>query len=375
MRIGIDARMYATGFTGIGRYTAELVKNLAKLDHKTEFVVFLNPSEFKTFKNPGKNFRAVRVNARHYSVAEQATFLAALLKEKLDLMHFTHFNAPLLYPRKSVVTIHDLTLSMYPGQKMTSKLHRSAYNVVLRRSVSRAEHIIAVSNNTKQDLQRLLKTPADKIQVIYNGVGREFCPARSVSAVKKNLAKKYDLKSDYLLYTGVWRDHKNLLGLLDALGELRQTKKFGGKLVITGRPDPVYAPALHARVKALGLTQAVIFTGLVPEVDLLQFYQAARVFVFPSFYEGFGLPPLEAMACGTPVAASNTSSIPEVCGKNNAAFFDPKQPKDMTKQIWQVWSDIKLRQRLITNGKKRVKDFSWEKMARETLVVYKDVLK
>ncbi len=367
--------MYATGFTGIGRYTAELIQNLARLDHKTEFVVFLNPVEFKTFKCPAKNFRAVRVSARHYSAAEQTTFLAALLRERLDLMHFTHFNAPLLYTGRSVVTIHDLTLSMYPGQKMTSVLHRSAYNAVLRRSVSRARQIIVVSKNTKQDLQRLLQTPTAKINVIYNGVGREFRPAKSISTVRKFLTKKYDLKSDYLLYTGVWRDHKNLLGLLDALGELRRTKQFGGKLIITGRPDPVYAPTLRMKVKALGLTKAVIFTGLVSDSDLLKFYQAARAFVFPSFYEGFGLPPLEAMACGIPVAASDTSATPVICGKRNAVFFDPRKPKDMAAQIWQIWSDIRLRRTLTTNGKKRVKELDWNKMAKETLVIYKDVLK
>jgi hypothetical protein len=374
MKIGIDARMYSSSFTGIGRYVFELIQNLAKLDKKTEFIVFLNPSEFRHFKKPGKNFRAVRVDARHYSPAEQTSFLAALIKERLDLMHFTHFNAPLLYLGRSVTTIHDLTLSKYPGQKMVSPLHRLAYNLVLRRAVSHASQLIAVSRNTKKDLRNLLDLHTKPIEVIYNGIGSEFKPAKSRTAVKAKLAKKYNLKSDFLLYAGVWRDHKNLLGLFEAFARLRQTRKFASKLVITGRPDPIYAPTIYAKVKELGLDKAVIFAGLVPEADLIQFYQAARVFVFPSFYEGFGLPPLEAMATGTPVAASNTSSIPEVCGAGNAVFFDPKNHDEMATAIYRAWHDVRLRKQLIAAGKKRVKEFNWQQMAKETLAVYRAAL-
>lgn len=371
MRIGIDCRFFGTGFTGIGRYTYELVQHLASLDRETEYVCFLNTPEFQVFTPPGKNFRAVEVSARHYSVAEQTTFLAALLRADLDLMHFTHFNAPLLYTGKSVVTIHDLTLSFFPGQKMTQPLHRLAYEAVLRRSVAHAEEIITVSEHTKDDLVRLLSTPSKKITTIYNGIGHEFGPAKNPAQTKKTVAKKYGLTQPYLLYTGVWRDHKNLLGLIQALSILRTQYTFRGQLVLTGRPDPVYAPAIFAAIKQHKLEKAVITTGMVTEKDLLSLYQAAKVFVFPSFYEGFGLPILEAMAVNVPVAASRASCLPEIAGVHNATFFDPADPADMAHTIRSTWSDQQLRKKLIAGGHARVKKFSWASMARETLAVYR----
>jgi len=370
MKIGIDARMYSSGFTGIGRYVFELIRNLALLKTEDEFVCFLNSAEFEKFKKPADNFRAVSVNARHYSFAEQTNFLSILHQEKLDLMHFTHFNAPIFYRGRSVVTIHDLTLSKFPGKKMTKPIHRMAYNLVLRRSVAHARKIIAVSEHTKQDLHEIFKTPFGKIQVIANGVGSEFRPAIPTGISRRQLIQKFGIYGGYLLYTGVWRNHKNLLGLLTSVAKLHQERDFKGQLVITGRADPVYAPQIFTAIKKLKLTDVVVFPGLVSDPELVSLYQSARAFVFPSFYEGFGLPPLEAMACGVPVAASNTSSIPEVCGKDNAAFFDPENTDEMAEQIWRVWNDEKLRATLRERGLRRVEDFSWVKMAREVLEVY-----
>jgi len=366
--------MYGSRFTGIGRYTYELVQHLAQLDTTNEYVCFLNPEQYKTFKKPAKHVRAVRVDAPHYSIAEQTSFLFALYREHCDLVHFTHFNAPLLYAGKSVVTIHDLTLSKFPGRKMVHFIHRAAYNAVIRRSVAHASRIITVSQHTKKDLMEMLSTPAKKISTIYNGMSGDFHPPKNLAAKHAAITKKYDIHGDYLLYTGVWRDHKNILGMLRALAQLRREKKFSGKLIITGRPDPVYAPDIHRVIEVEGLRHAVIFVGLVPEADLIALYQAARVFVFPSFYEGFGLPLLEAMAAGVPIAASNASCIPEIGGANNAVYFDPYDISDMAQQIWRAWADDALRKQLISNGKKHVKGFSWEEMAQETLAIYSQVL-
>lgn len=374
LRIGIDARMYSSQFTGIGRYNYELIAELARLDGQTQFVIFLNPAQAAQFVPPGPNFRAVAVAAGHYSLAEQTTFLAALYRQRLDLVHFTHFNAPLFYLRPSVVTIHDLTLSKFPGKKMNSWLHRAAYNLVVRRAVWHARHILTVSQNTACDLQTLLRVSPAKITVTYNGVGSEFRPAADRASLLKELQKKYDLKDEFLLYTGVWRDHKNLLGLLSAVQILREKHGWTGQLVLTGRPDPVYAPALLARVAELKLEDVVRLPGLVPEADLRALYQTARVYVFPSFYEGFGLPPLEAMASGTPVAVSNASCLPEVCGAENAVFFDPYSPADMAAKIASVWVDDALRQKLVARGLARVQQFGWTELAQKTLAVYKKAL-
>jgi glycosyltransferase involved in cell wall biosynthesis len=373
MKIGIDARMYSSGFTGIGRYTFELIRNLAKLDQENEFVIFLNSPEFENFRPPASNFRKVKVNASHYSLREQTAFLRILNKEKLDLVHFTHFNSPLLYRGKYVTTIHDLTLSFFPGKKMNDWLHRAAYNLVLKKGVKKAAKIVAVSANTKKDLIELLKTPGEKIEVVWNGVGREFTPTVSTELSRKQLEKDFDIKKSYLLYTGVWRDHKNILGMLEAVAQLARDTSFDGELIITGKANPVYAPEIFSKVKALGLEKTVVFTGLVSDEDLRKLYQNARVFVFPSFYEGFGLPPLEAMSCGIPVVASNSSSIPEVCG-GAAEFFDPKNISEMSEKIWKVWNDESVRKRLIERGEKRVMDFSWREMGEETLNVYREVL-
>lgn len=368
--------MYSSGFTGIGRYVAELIRGLARLDEDDEFVIFLNSPEFEDFVPPAANFRKVRVDAGHYSFAEQTRFLRILRREKCDIVHFTHFNSPLFYRRPFVTTIHDLTLSKYPGKKMNDFLHRAAYNLVLRNSVRKSKKAIAVSANTKSDLIDILGTPAKKIQVVHNGVGREFIPSFPTELSRRQLNQKFGIAKSYFLYTGVWREHKNILGMLDALALLKKqslsSRKWGwdGELVITGRPNPVYAPEILAKIRELQLEKIVIRTDLVSDSDLLQLYQNARVFVFPSFYEGFGLPPLEAMACGVPVAASNSSSIPEICG-DAAEFFDPKNTSEMAEKMAQVWMDESLRQKLVAAGSRRVLNFSWQKMAKETLEIYR----
>lgn len=359
MKIGIDARMYSDSFTGIGRYVYELTGRLFELDQNNEYVLFMNDPQYETFTPPNDRVRKVRVNAKHYSWAEQVQFLKLLNREKLDLVHFTHFNAPLLYRGASVVTIHDLTLSFYPGKKMTSWIHRAAYHLVLESVVKRSRRVVAVSNNTKKDLVKLLGTPADKIEVILEGVAKEF-------RVLENPPKP---EVDFFLYTGVWRSHKNVVNLLKAFGQLCEDDSFKGQLLITGKEDPFY-PEVKETIQKFGIGERVVLTGLVSEQKLIELYNTARVYVMPSLYEGFGLPPLEAMACGTPVVSSNTSSLPEVCGEGNALFFDPKNVDDMAQTMKKLWNDDALQADLVKRGFGRVHDFSWDRMAKATLELY-----
>lgn len=373
MKIGIDCRMYSSDFTGIGRYVYELVENLFKIDQQNEYVLFFNEPEFSKYQTQSKCVKKVLANASHYSLKEQTHFLKILKNENLDLMHFTHFNAPIFYKKPSVVTIHDLTLHFYPGKKITSPLHRAGYYKVIKSAVKNAKKIITVSQNTKKDLQVLMKTPSQKIHVIYEGVNEKFKPLTDRHPVEE-VTKKYQLDKPYLLYTGVWRSHKNLPNLIKAFHILKTEYDFDGYLVITGRKDPVYEADVVGETQTLQLANDVIFTGLVKERELVPLYNGALMYVFPSLYEGFGLPPLEAMQCGIPVAVSNASCLPEVCGQNNAVFFNPNDPKDMAEKIFQVTSQKTLREQLIQNGLKRVKEFSWQKMAQETLQVYNDAL-
>ncbi len=373
MRIGIDARMYSAEFTGIGRYVYELIRQLAELDKKNEYVIFMNRPEFDTFEPPNKRFSKVLVNAKHYTLKEQLVYLRILKKAKLDLMHFTHFNAPILYRKPSVVTIHDLTLSFYPGKKMNSAFYRAAYNIVLKAAVNHSKEVIAVSENTKQDLIEVVGYPSSKIEVIYEGVCEQFGPRVNKEQVE-HVRRKYGISKDFLLYTGVWRGHKNLVNLIKAFAMLREGPEgFDLSLVITGEEDPYY-PEVKRTVGELGLEHHVIYTGMVPENELVALYQSAKIYVFPSLYEGFGLPPLEAMRCGTPVVASKTSCIPEICGEHNALFFDPYDPEDIANNVRKVLLDPTLQAEMRECGLKHSLKFSWEKMAKETLEVYENVL-
>ena len=373
MRIGIDCRMYSTQFTGIGRYVFELTQKLFQIDTKNQYVLFFNQPEYSMFQPPNDRVTKVLVNAPHYSFKEQTRFLRAIKKQDLDLMHFTHFNAPLFYNRPSVVTIHDLTLSFYPGKKMTSLIHRLAYHLILKNAVKKAKKVIAVSNNTKNDLRVLLGTPAEKIEVIYEGINDNFKQQINEHTINATL-QKYKIDKPYLLYTGVWRSHKNLPNLINAFHILKTEYGFDGYLIITGKSDPVYEPELKEKTMTFQLQDDIFFTGLVSEEELVALYKGAIAYVFPSYYEGFGLPPLESMAAGTPVAASNSSCIPEVCGNDlqnpTALFFDPKNPRDIAEKTFRLISEKSLRQQLITNGLNHIKQYTWPQMAQQTLNLY-----
>ncbi len=366
MKLGIDCRIISSRFTGIGRYTHELVTRLIahneKKDNPDQIVLFFNDPEYYEFTTNSPHVKKILVNARHYSLAEQTKFLRALNKEKCDLVHFPHFNIPILYKRPFIVTIHDLTLSLFPGRKMTRLHHRIAYHKTIKNAVKKAKKIIAVSKHTKKDIIEHLKVSPEKITVIYHGIGQEFAPTNNTQALEK-----YAIPGPYLLYTGVWRNHKNLKRLIQALGILKKTTPL--KLVITGNPDPHY-PEVQETVKQLGLQDDVIFPGFVSEDELVQLYANAKIYVFPSLYEGFGFPPLEAMKCGTPVVASNASSIPEICGPQNAVFFDPQDPQDIAEKIIKVYNNSELQQQLITNGLSHSAQFSWEEMVAQTTKLY-----
>lgn len=368
MRIGIDCRMYSSRFTGIGRYTYELVRHLADLDKKNDYILFFNKPEFGEFTPPGKNFQKVLANARHYSLAEQTRFLRHIKKAKLDLMHFTHFNAPIFYKKPSIVTIHDLTLSFFPGNKMRSPIHRAGYHLTLRAATKNAKKIIAVSEYTKKDLEKLLQINPEKIKVIYEAVNDDFEKMEDQKKIAETL-KRYKITKQYLLYTGVWRNHKNLVNLVKAFARLRNHYNIDIDLVITGKEDPKY-PEVREQIAQSGIAEFVKTTGLVDEQDLLALYSGARGYVLPSLYEGFGLSPLEAMKCEIPVAVSKASCLPEICGEENALYFDPYDPNDIAEKLATLCTNEETRKKLIENGTAHAKKFSWRKMARETLKLY-----
>ena len=368
--IGIDARMYGYAQTGIGNYIRHLLKFIFELDKENNYVIFLMSEEFDDFELPNERIKKIKVSSKWYGWKEQLLFPFQLYKENLDLMHFTHFNSPILYFKRSIVTIHDITPYFFPGHKMRSIIRKIGFKAVFFSSVKKASKVIAVSENTKNDIANYFKIRKDKINIIYEGVDEQF---KIISDDQKitEIKKKYNITKPFIFYTGVWRNHKNLVGLIKAFGILKNKYKLDYQLVLGGKEDPYY-PEVRETWEKLGLGSEIIRTGFIDQKDLPLFYNMAKVFVIPSFYEGFGLIGLESFACGTPVVSSNTTSLPEVLD-NGAIYFNPKNHEEMAEKIKLVLTDEKLYNELKKKGSKQVEKYSWRKMGEETMDVYKKI--
>lgn len=371
-KIGIDARMYGYAQTGIGNYIRHLLYCIFETDKKNEYVIFLMPEEYDNFNLPNERIKKVKVSAKWYGWKEQLLFPFQLYKENLDLMHFTHFNSPVLYFKRSIVTIHDITPYFFPGHKMRSIIRKIGFKTVFFSSVKKAAKVIAVSENTKNDIANYFKIKRDKINVIYEGTDSQFKIINNDQRTIK-IKKKHNIIKPFIFYTGVWRNHKNLVGLIKAFGILRNKYKLDYQLVLGGREDPYY-PEVRETWEKLKLGQEIIRTGFIDQKDLPLFYNMAEVFIIPSFYEGFGLIGLESFACGTPVISSNTTSLPEVLG-TAAIYFNPNDSKEMAEKIKLVLMDKKLYNELIEKGFMQCEKYSWKKMGEETMEVYRKILK
>ena len=368
--IGIDARMYGYAQTGIGNYIRHLLKFIFELDKENNYVIFLMSEEFDDFELPNERIKKIKVSSKWYGWKEQLLFPFQLYKENLDLMHFTHFNSPILYFKRSIVTIHDITPYFFPGHKMRSIIRKIGFKAVFFSSVKKASKVIAVSENTKNDIANYFKIRKGKINIIYEGVDEQF---KIISDDQKitEIKKKYNITKPFIFYTGVWRNHKNLVGLIKAFGILKNKYKLDHQLVLGGKEDPYY-PEVRETWEKLGLGSEIIRTGFIDQEDLPLFYNAAKLFIIPSFYEGFGLIGLESMACGTPVVSSDRTSLPEVLG-DAAIYFDPKDSEEIAKKIKLVLTDEKLYNELKKKGFKQVEKYSWRKMGKETMGVYRKI--
>ncbi len=396
MTIGIDARFYGPLGKGLGRYTQEVVDNLIKIASAESpsgegvafnYVVFLSPENFNEFNEDWPGVRKVLLPVPWYSWREQIMMPFYIWREKIDLMHFPHFNVPILTPVPFVVTIHDLILTHFPTTRATTlrpwlySLKNLAYRLVISVAVHRAKKIITVSEFTKKDLVEQFKIAATKIAVTYEGVANLAKGRDSLFVAKldrQETLEEYHIAKDFLLYVGNAYPHKNLERLLKVFSDLHGTRP-DLRLVLVGKDDYFYTRVKNI-ARSLNLWQAenknspVIFAGYVPDAQLEILYQAARAYVFPSLYEGFGLPPLEAMAKNCPVLSSNRSSLPEILG-NAALYFNPEDEENMKEKIKLILEDDSVRAGLITRGQELVKKYNWWQCARETLAVYEEVLK
>lgn len=362
MRIAIDAR--TLGWTGIGRYTSNLLFHLAKLPAEHHFVVLVGRTK-PEFALP-KNFEFVAVEPSYYSWREQIVFWRELQRLKADLFHFTHFNVPVFFRRPYVVTIHDITRFIFPGQRRQSLTQQLAYEHVLSQAVRHARHIICVSQTTQAELQHLPLGRLPPTQVIYEGVETQFFdPIRPDDQQKVRMM--LGTRDPYLLSVGVWMSHKNLRRVFEAYRQLVLDHP-SLKLVVTGKPRPGYMNMAKI-ARELAMADKVLFPGFVPHHLLPALYAQALCFVFPSLYEGFGLPPLEAAAVGTPVVAAHVSSIPEVMGQA-ARYCNPEYVPGLVSAVRQLLDEPARREWLRQVGQSHARQFSWEKCARRHLEVY-----
>ncbi len=379
MRIGIDTRLYGTKHAGLGRYIQELIKNLELSDQTNEYFIFLAANNFDDYQPQNSRFKKIRADYKVYGLFEQLLFPFQLYKYNLQLVHFPHFNVPLLYAKKYIVTIHDLIISHYPSSRATTlspALYRIKiffYNLIVSSAARRAKKIIAVSKFTKNDIVRFLKVNSDKVAVVYEGVD---LPPENNSDCK--ILADMAIGSQYLLYVGAAYPHKNLEKLIEAFRLLKNDFPLL-QLVLAGKNNFFYErlkkwtkseDQTESIEGAENFTENIIFTGYVSDNDLACLYQHASLYIFPSLLEGFGLPPLEAQSYGLPVVSANSSCLPEVLGES-ATYFDPNNVMDIAEKIKTTLNDEELRQKLAAAGKDNLKKYSWAKMAEEIKALYK----
>lgn len=367
MRIAIDARKLHD--FGIGTYVQNLLRQLARLDGEHDYVVFCVKADESSLADLGPRFRIVVDNSLPYSVLEQLSIPARLAQERVDLFHSPHYVLPPLVPCKSVVTIHDCIHLMFP-QYLPSRLAYGYAKTFMWWAAHRSARVLTVSDASKRDILRYFDIPADKVTVIHNGLdGRMGVPPPEADVHR--VRERFQLQEQFILYAGNVKPHKNVERLIDAFHLLHSNGFEHLKLLIVGNDISKYA-TLRRAIHAHNLHKYVRFLGFVPDTTLAILYRLASVFVFPSLYEGFGFPPLEAMASGTPVVTSNISSLPEVVG-SAAVLVDPYDARSIADGIRSVLTDERLRQDLHAKGLEQVRKYSWETAARETLAIYDQV--
>ncbi len=363
MRIGIDARLTHYRPAGISRYTSQLIEGLARLDSGDEFIILQSYKAKKPLLD-SPNFTMRRVLTPSHHRLEQLILPIEISTMGLDVLHSPDFIPPFHRNCRSVITIHDLVFILYPH--FLSK-DAARYYGQIDQAVRHTDAIIAVSEATKRDIMRLVGVPESKITVIYEAASPIFRPIDATD-VRKRVSDRFGVHGDFLLFVSTIEPRKNVPTLLKAMRQLIDDYRTEVKLVLAGEKGWLYDDVFRL-VNDLQLEDDVVFLGRVSTEELLWLYNSAQALVAPSIYEGFGLPPLEAMACGTPVVVSNVSSLPEVVA-DAGLLIDPYDVDEITVAMWRVLTDEDLRATLIEKGLKRAGHFSWDKAAEQTLELY-----
>jgi glycosyltransferase involved in cell wall biosynthesis len=366
--IGLDARKIQD--FGIGTYVRNLVRSLAAIDRENRYVLLVRPADREALPELPDSFRIAVESSPVYSLRELLALSWQLYRLDLDLYHSTHYVLPAFVGSRVVVTIHDIIHLLYP-EFLPSNFAFFYAQRMIRRSLSRGDRIVAVSQNTKADLMEYFEVDGKKIQVIYNGVEDRFREHLSEDEIERRLAP-YGIRRPYLLFVGNPKPHKNLDNVVQAYARARRMAQFDAPLVCVGGKEGG-DEKVRQRAEYLGLADRVHQVGRVPDEALPAIYQGAELFLYPTLYEGFGLPVIEAMASGVAVITSNTSALKEIA-EGYAHLVDPLDVDGMAKAIARCMSDPEHRASLAKLGARRAEDFRWERTARRTLDVYRAAL-
>jgi glycosyltransferase involved in cell wall biosynthesis len=378
IHIAVDVRWIGTDTGGIKQYTVNLVKNLAKIDRKNRYSLLYNSDicrkELEKDLELNPNFKWIKFRYGIFSLQNQIFLPGFLKKNKIDVFHSTNFMVPLycnMY--KTVVTVHDLKPYLFPDLCRESKKVKfyHIYKVLMKNITRKVNKIITVSQYSKSDILNVFHINSSKVQVVYNGKDDIFRVIDDRNLINETKLKYKIPQNRIILYVGRHEFAKNLVGLINAFAKLEK-KLSDAYLVITGEKDERY-PEPYLLIDKLSLNKKVIFTGFLPDVDLPLIYSSCDIFVFPSFYEGFGLPPLEAMACGIPVITSDTSSLPEIVG-DAGIMINPCDIDGLADNMYKVLTDNNLRLKMIEKGLGQAGVFSWKEAAKKTIEVYEKVV-
>ncbi len=374
MKIAIDIRRMNE--FGVGTYTRNVVRALGQLDHQNEYVLIGAPKKVAEIGPLPANFASVPLLNGETTTKGYFECRTILRQINCDLVHIPHlFWMPRSLPCPYVITVHDVLEHMYRAHD-GSGLRRSLHFQLTRRVLKGAARILAVSKFTKSEIEKLFNIPSSRIEVVYNANDQRFLHGNATGADRQLLAERYQITYPFLLYAGRISPHKNLVRIIEAFSALKAELEKEGrfpdlKLIIIGDELSKHLDLRRTVVRG-GVQNDVRFMGFVP-IDVLRiFYDLAKIFVFPSLYEGFGLPPLEAMAHGTPVVTSNTSSVPEVVG-NAAVLVNAENVFEIMRALLRVLLDTSLRERLKQRGYEQVRKFSWTASAQQIFSIYEQV--
>jgi glycosyltransferase involved in cell wall biosynthesis len=361
MKIAIDARKWRD--YGIGTYVRNVVRHLAQLDRETTYLLFCNPADESTLRDLAENFVPVVDTSAGYGLREHVSLPLKLRRLGAELLHSPHYVRPLFCTVPSVVTIHDCIHLLFP-QYLPNRMAFRYARYVMGSAIRNSGVVFTVSEASRADILRFYPaTDPAKVHVVPNAIDAELLVDPG-EAERDRVRERYQIRGRFVLFAGNVKPHKNLERLIRAFARVRcQEGNEDLRLVLIGDDVSRYA-SLRRTAEEAGVRQEVRFFGFVPHETLAALYRMATVFAFPSLYEGFGLPPLEAMACGTPVVTSRISSLPEVVG-DGALLVDPYSEDDIAQGIARVLDDQDLRARLIERGLERAAGYSWARSVRQ----------